>query len=219
MNLSIYTRTHSDSQLYPLAASLWPEGIARHPLEFNGFEGAADFLWEVINTAEGYALICDEDCFIYDWSRIEKMLTYLETGSKAVLAIPDGGVTEHRAGFDWFQLNPFFMLLDAPVIRRRIETSGLKRWQIDKMGYRPDLDQYRPFWILEEFGTVVKSTAEPFHGLSVFLVASGLVDFIKVEQHKDGISTDTGFALHSWYARDFEAQEERILAIYNEARR
>jgi hypothetical protein len=45
------------------------------------------------------------------------------------------------------------------------------------------------------------------------------VDFIKVEQHKDGISTDTGFALHSWYARDFEAQQERILAIYNEARR
>ena len=219
--IEIFTRSASDV-LYSRAESFWPTGIRRHRCtDFNYFHGAIDFLWHVIDTAEDIAIICDEDCFIYDWERCRYLLKYLQT-SGLVVGLNDGGLIGHRNHEPWFQLNPYFMIIDCKNLRFACGDMLKKdRQRINKLGYHFAIDQYRPSFIDPDFGNDYQPICEPFHGLSCFLVLNGLVTFIPAKEWQDGITTDTGFALHSWYSREYhvsQEQQERIDMVYKAAK-
>ena len=220
MSITIFTRSHNDL-LYNRAAEFWPDEIDRHKCtDFNYPFGAVDFLHHVIQYCPDIAVICDEDCYIYNWPLLESLIEGME---KPVLAVPDGGITPHRGTYDWFQLNPFFMVIDCGRIRASIQVQNLtSRFRypdsVNKWGYTSGIEKYRPDWISAAFGWYAMDSSEPFYGLSCWLVGQGLVKFLKPANHPDGISTDIGFALHSWYARDYDNQAERIDSIYHEAK-
>jgi hypothetical protein len=208
MKIQIFTRS-CNPDLYEKAKSFWPSEIkAIQYTDFNYTEGAMDFLWKVVFEAEKYAIVIDEDFFIYDFDKIKCLLFDLILANKICCGIPEKGFIDHR-NFTEKALNPFFLILDCERIRFEFINKKIK------LDISFDLVKEEIKW----FGTlsVINPHPEPFHGFFMWLESIKSPLTFPVKTMEDGIATDTGFGIHTWYSRDYTidpAQKDRIDNLY-----
>lgn len=193
--------------------SLIPPNITVVPVTgFNNWWEASDYLYHIIDNGEGWIINCDIDCFIYDWSAVEAMVDEMKAGGFTHSGCHEGGDIPGRSR-SWVCMNPFFNVFHASRIR---ELKGARSWDdIKHEKYRPHFDRSKPDYLGDNINHV---SDEPFHGLFYWLFNVGRPLFIRTSQHSDGISTDTGFALHSWYSREYQTQKSRIHNLYEDAK-
>jgi hypothetical protein len=195
-----------NEDLYKMASEFWPEEIEKERCtQFNYWEGALDFLYYVIESDVDFALIIDEDCFIFDWNVFEKAIKKIKIQKKfSIAGMPDTHINcSHRIGPD-YSLNPFLLVFNLKAIRLRFKETT-------------------KFEILYN---APQATNEIFYPLFFWFQNSFWIHHLKGKDHFDETSTwvfegTKPFAVHSWMSREFETvpeQRERILNLYNEAK-
>jgi len=209
MNTRIFTRSMND-QLYAMASEFWPGEIEKEQCtQFNYWEGALDFLYYILDSGCDYAIVIDEDCFVFDWEVVDYLVKKMDRIFPPIefIGMPDTiENSKHRVGPE-YSFNPFFIILDIKAIKKALNWTSHLKIQLDA----PESNEiFYPlfYWINNRFS----------------------IEKLKGQDHLDGTSTilygnyfgkDKPFALHSWYSREFETvpeQKERILNLYNEAK-
>lgn len=169
---------------------------------YDRWEDALNFITDTIRDCEGYAVIMDEDMFIYNWQGVLNIANHMIEHGYTHAGIPDRGVIPHRT-LQWTTLNPFFNVLNCPELRRLGALDS-----IDKPSF------------------VAAPLFEIFDDFYIHLYKIGRPLFLNAGVHKDNITTQvmdhTGkpFALHTWYSREFNKKphRKRIFAVFNETR-
>jgi hypothetical protein len=149
--------------------------------DFDGYEGAYEFLIDAIFRHRGRVIVADVDFFIHDWFGCFKTAV-----NNADIIVSEASIP-HRVAMPKHIGNPFFWVFDADRARAAIAKSGLTSESLRTFGASDIL-----------FG-------EPFWGLYDFLYGTAALPFqtLEVSTHADGISTVTDFGIHTWYARDY----------------
>lgn len=197
MNYCIVTRSRSD-ELYEMASSFWPDVPRKRLTGYNAYKDALSYLLDIQNEPYEYVVNIDEDCFVYDWKGFEDLMAKMPGHTLA--GMPDSlDFCQHRNNSP-FVLNPFFNVFHAARVRSVILASPRFR-QYAQTGFKvPGCNFHEPF---NCFFEALKK--EP-------------VLQLKTTTLEDGITTDLGFALHTWYSREFEgSHRERILGVYEQA--
>jgi len=197
MKYCITTRSRSED-LYALSSSFFPDSVCRHRfVNYDHWSDALRYLKDIQNLDYDFIINIDEDCFVYDWERLE---SFIKPGI-TLSGMPDSlDFCSHRNNAK-FVHNPFFNIFIPSRVRKVL---------LNSVG----------FIKYASTGFVVPGCAfhEPFNCFFYGLRKEPRID-IPCENMKDGISTNIGgFALHSWYSREFEgSHRDRILNIYNDA--
>jgi len=199
MKYTIVTRAFDGPLLERFKTYLPPADVATFmPLHgIDGFEGALDFLLQAVRRTTGKIVICDLDCFVFDWNAVGKLVE-----DERDWVVPERSIP-HRLTLPRYVGNPFFWVLDsdrAKTILGRVFESGKARQRVRNLYSQP--------------GDV---TAEPFWGLYYLLyyVHKLPVATIPITTHADGIATQTPYLLHTWYSRDYGHNPEQTNRIDN----
>lgn len=169
----------------PATATYVPE------IDFDGYEGAFDFLWHAIQTHSGKVVVCDVDFFVHDWRQVEELAF-----ENADIIVPEASIP-HRVAMPGHIGNPFFWIFNANRARRAIAKSGLSSNA------------------LRTFGASSVMHAEPFWGLYDFLYGTAKLPYkaLDVSTHADGVSTVCDFGIHTWYAREYTTNKQHYNRI------
>ena len=199
MKYTIVTRAFEGPLFDRFQTYLPPPEVAEFlPLHgIDGFEGALDFLLQAVRRTSGKIVICDLDCFVFDWSAVGELVKDERDWIVSERSIP------HRLSLPRYVGNPFFWVLDsdrAKTILGRVFENGKARQRVRNL--------------YSEAGDV---HAEPFWGLYYLLyyVHKLPVATIPVTTHADGIATQTPYLLHTWYSRDYGHDAEQTTRIDN----
>lgn len=201
--------------LFSMMKSLVPPDIKCISVEgFDNWLQSADYLYYVIGAGNGMVINCDIDCFVYDWEKVYELIEEMKQGGYTHLGAHDGGDIQGRSR-SWATMNPFFNIFNTNEIRN---LKGIRKWtEVARAEFKPEWEKDRPDYLRLNYNHV---NDEPFHGFFYWLYDVGKPYFIKTTLHSDDISTDTGFALHSWYSRLFDTptQHKRIVDLYEQAK-
>lgn len=212
--MQLFSRSNN-KVLFSMMKSLVPPDIKCIEVEgFNNWFNAADYLYYVINAGNGFVINCDIDCFVYDWKKVYQLIGEMNYGGYTHLGPHDGGDIPGRSR-SWVTMNPFFNIFNTDKIK---QLKGGKKWEeLGRAVFKPEWEKDKPDYLKLNYNHVKD---EPFHGLFYWLYDVGKPYFIKTTQHPDGISTDTGFAFHSWYSRYFDTptHNKRIVDLYEQAK-
>jgi hypothetical protein len=201
MNFTIYTRSyHSD--LFTMMCEFIPDGVEVERLTgYNDWQDADRFLRDVIKECNHYAVILDEDCFLYRFDAIPQMIAHMAAHGYTHAGMPDRGVSPHRT-LQWTTLNPFFNIIDCPAIRMR---GGLDK--IDK----PDFLACNTFEIFDDLYLQMWKVGKPLY-LNAATTSDNLTTHLRDHNNQY-------FALHTWMSREWKnGHRERILSVYNTAK-
>lgn len=189
MKIKVFTRS-LNKEYYDLMRGLIPPEIeCERCTQFNEWWHAKDYIDYILHDDADFIINVDDDCFIYDWERILGMVEIMQLDKFTNYGMPDRGVSSHRSNLYAVQ-NPFFNIFNMEEIRK-IYTG--------KLVITEDQD-------IEPYNNIFLELA--FFGKPVY--NNNACDFA------DGITTDTGFALHTWYSRE-PSHRDRILARYKDA--
>jgi hypothetical protein len=190
---TITNRAHPTELADKFSALLPPYQWAKYvPMyDFDGYEGAYDFLIDAIFRHRGRVIVADVDFFIFDWYECIKT-----AWSNADIIVPEASIP-HRVTMPEHIGNPFFWVFDADRARAAIAKSGLTREG------------------LRTFGASGVMHAEPFWGLYDFLYSTAKLPFqaLDVSTHADGVSTVCDFGIHTWYAREYNQDKRHTKRI------
>lgn len=187
---------------------------------YNTWKSAVTFLHDAIDRTEDMLVVVDEDAFIVDWGAVEEICTYMKENGVLYAGMPDGGIIDHRF-HSYVHINPFFGVFNCGMIRPLKD--GVSREEIDKTGFKPDMERYRPSWLVTAYEHDME---EPFAGLFYWLARHGGPLLLKGQTMEDGISTvvrgmnGQTVCYHSWYSRQYMSDEGtrvRIDALYEKA--
>jgi hypothetical protein len=187
MKYTIATRAF-DGPLYQKFLQTLPKSadVTFMPLfNFDGFEGAFDFLLAALQRTEGRLIICDLDCFVYKWEHLAELIEDERDWVVSERAIA------HRQRLPRYVGNPFFWILDADRAKKtlpRITTSPKQKERIRKLYTMPGDAVDEPFWGLYYW---------------LYYVQKLPVATIPVTEHPDGITTQSAYFAHTWYSRDY----------------
>lgn len=145
----------------------------------DGFEGAFDFLWSAIYGPFDKIIICDLDCFVWDWVTVYKLALEDIDFIVSERDIP------HRLALPEHIGNPFFWILDT--YRARIALRDVNKEQI-RLAWQPYDPDNEPFWGLYDYLYNKKNL--PYQPIPVRTLA-------------DNISTESDFFVHTWYSREY----------------
>ena len=201
MKLEVHTR-FSNLTLYKRMREFIPEQIKCW--SHSGHNHYTDALWylvHIINTAEcEYIVNVDEDCYIYDWQKVEEIVDQMQRDGIAYTGMPDSlDYCDHRNNSDMV-MNPFFNVFHVEQCRKVVSSMVVG-----------ELLAPNPYCNFHE----------PFNNFFIQLFESLPAGSIRTTTHPDGITTDTGFALHTWYSREYgniQEETDRIDAVYYEAK-
>jgi hypothetical protein len=163
---------------------LLPKGDRRFGLHQihgqDGFEGAFEFLWQVLDGPYRKIVICDLDCFVWDWNQVAELAK-----QEADVIVSERDIP-HRLELAEHIGNPFFWIVDVDRAREVLQK------------YTKQQVRYKEPYALPE--------SEPFWGLYEILYGQERVPFTRlpVTTHADGIATVSDFFVHTWYSREFE---------------
>jgi hypothetical protein len=179
-----------------------PADIELRKMEgYNTWEDALRFLEDVIKECPGFAVIVDEDCFLYRFGAIQSIIDYMILHGFTHAGMSDRGISPHRT-LQLTTLNPFFNIINCPEIIKR---GGLL--PVDK----PANMAAPMFEIFDELYLQMWKVGKPLY-LDAGTTADGLTTHLK--DH-----TGEYFALHSWMSREWVHGEKiRILNVYNTAK-
>jgi hypothetical protein len=199
--ISVHSR-YKNNALHQMMREFIPPHIPVHAHDgFNHYTCALWYLVHVIMTAETpYIVSVDEDCFIYDWEEVEAIVSDMDALEIAIAGMPDA--KEYQFGRDNSDkvLNPFFLIINTAAARKIIG-----RMNVYELLSNPDGCRYD----------------EPFNALMVAITDSLKTLPISTNTLDDGITTDLGFAYHTWYSREYgydHAHTDRINAVYHKAK-
>lgn len=200
----IFTRSANDF-LYSRMSEFLPEDKLVRFTGFNGYEAALEYIIHIIDAgikAElDYVVNIDEDCYVYRPQAIDDIIEAMSISQTHYAGYCDHGSINHR-NFSKTTHNPFFNIFNIKAIVENIEWSDF-------------VSNARRLSAINYFGY------EPFDAF--FLLLSRKLSPLDLSPigHEDGITTNTGFALHSWYSRDYginDFQTNRIDKVYEEAK-
>lgn len=186
----------------------------------DGPNDSAEYLHKILQLDDGWVINIDEDCFIYDWSKVWDIIAFMNKNDCHYAGMPDGGVCSTRAR-SWVVMNPFFNIFNLGEIKKIYAL--YTREDIDGSVFK-NINNLRKPDIIK--GPYDHSLISPFNGLFNWLYKNFNPLYLGAVDHPDGISTmlldhkGDGFALHSWYSREYNTdpeQKERIDKLYTEA--
>lgn len=201
MVIQVHTRKRNNL-LFNRMKSFIPDHITVKAHEgFNHYTDALWYLVHIITTADcDYVVNVDEDCFIYDWPKVEQLIEQMARDEVAYIGMPDClEYCQHRNNSEYV-MNPFFNVFHVEQCRKAVQNMVL----YDLLVFNTSCNFH-----------------EPFNNFFIQLFNSVPAGSIKTFPHYDEITTDTGFALHSWYSREYgnlDEVTERIDAVYKEAK-
>ncbi len=185
------------------------------------------FLYPALSEDSDYTIHCDEDCFLYDPSQLDMLISRMEEDEDIVLAgTPDRDF--YYRDHNPYACNLFFLVFKTPAIRRMIESN-------------PEWPSYRfkeSFRLAEDPDTASLTHAnaqyddfEPYYGFFwMILESKKKITYLKSQINPKFLSTDifitdapTPLARHMWYLRSWKMSEsdpyekipnkERYLAV------
>lgn len=208
MRIAIATRSRSE-ELYKLASSFWPAEIPRHRVTgMNDWKDAVHYLHHIQNIDADLVINCDEDCFVFDWAPVTDLMQVMGLYLFGYAGMPDTQGNCHHRNNSPMVHNPFFNIFNPAQVQACL---------LSTPGYANK--------VLLNTNPPGCNHPEPFNNF--FAALDPHVNHLEFSgrDHADGISTElcyseTPFALHSWYSREFEGtHRQRILNLYHEARR
>ena len=147
---------------------------------YDSWRGALYYLLDILNSDNDYIVNVDIDCFIYDWSIVNQIVSQLDESTMVFAGMPDNCENSHHRFGNYNQTNPFFNLFKVKECRRIVNQMSM-----------------------DELNSFEK---EPFEKLFEKLFEYGRLD-LKGKTHSDGISTILANSMiHTWYSRDAEHQ-------------
>lgn len=146
----------------------------------DGFEGAFDFLWQVLDGPYRKIVICDLDCFVWDWNAVHQLAQQDADVIVSECDIP------HRLELAEHIGNPFFWIVNVDRAREVLLQYTKEQVRKKEPYAHPD--------------------SEPFWGLFELLYGQHRIPYnrLPIRTHKDGIATVSDFFVHTWYSREFE---------------
>ena len=213
--MTVYTRS-MNPDLYKKMRKLIPYDVQCIQVPgFNRNEDCSQFLHYVISISpDPWVVIIDEDCFIYNWKRVEHTIKEMKKGDFVYAGMPDGGVCSTRAR-SWVAMNPFFLILNTEAINELYSS----RTQVDYTLLPKDIDKFKPTIVTKAYD---HSLISPFNGLFNWLFKNFKPMWLPALDHSDGISTILdNFALHAWYSREYNndpEQKQRIDNLFRETK-
>ncbi len=217
MERKIVIATRSiNAQLYEMASSFWPEEIPRERITgMDDWRDALTYLHKLLNIDADYVVNCDEDCFVFDWKEVERIITVMEREGYISAGMPDTLENCKHRNNSADVYNPFFNVFRPSKMKDVIIGTP---WYANA--------------VLIDHNPASCKFPEVFNNFFVALWwKSTRLDLVG-QDHEDGISTILGigkdatnvlhgpFALHSWYSREYMNEgphHERINALYHEA--
>lgn len=200
---TIYTRSRSED-LYNKMSEFLPKDKLVRVTGFNGYNESVEYLFHIINDCKtDYIVNIDEDCFIYDFKEVEKIIIDLEKFGLTHAGMSDFGACPHR-NFRPETHNPFFNVIKTSVAKQLVNTYNGNYFELVERS--------------EE------TLHEPFDLFFLHLKDRGKHYNLGVDQF-DEISTELihnkEFCIHTWYSREYETDEfhnKRINEAYEYAR-
>ena len=200
MNKVIVTRS-ANEHLYTLFKSFWREGntFIQHN-EFQGYEGALNYLLHILSNYDGWIVNCDEDVFLTDEKLLDSIISFMQKTGHVYCGVPDGGgIMSHRTNSPK-HVNPFFNVFNVGAIRTKIH----------------EFDNSKSRDYAAQCGE--SNLREPFAGLLYWLYNNFKCAIFTDIETTDGVSTvikinAKPMLIHSWYSRHYgidESQTERI---------
>lgn len=179
-----------NQEYYDMMRGLIPADIeCERCTQFMEWYHAKDYLHYVLQSDADFVINIDEDCFIYNWALMMNVLYEMSSEGYTHYGMPDRHLSSHRFNLYTVQ-NPFFNIFNMKEIRK-FYTGTMQ--------------------------TTDAQNIEPYNAIFLELAFFGKPIYnTKAHDHADGITTDTGFALHTWYSRD-PSHRDRILARYKES--
>ena len=193
--ISVHTR-YKNHTLHNMMREFIPDHIPVHAHDgFNHYTCALWYLVHIIMTADTrYIVSVDEDCFIYDWEELEYIVKDMDHDGISLFGMPDS--KDYHVGRDNSEkvFNPFFLIIETERAR-----NILSKINIGDLLTKPSDCKYN----------------EPFNYLmSTLHYYCKSLDSIAITMD-DGITTDTTFAYHTWYSREYGTNPEHTTRINN----
>lgn len=189
--------------------------------QFQGWQGALEYLHHIASNYNGWIVSIDEDCFVIDESEIFTIIARMARTGCIVAGVPDGGVICHRTN-SWTNVNPFFLIINADELRKKY--NQFTREQIDNWSLIK-YDSEAPEFV--DLSKCQHNKYEPFAGFLYWLFDNTKIMFLDARNDEDNISTHVigvsgkEFAVHTWYSREYDNRNSphhsRINNIFNYA--
>lgn len=219
MKIQVFTRCFDDF-LFNRMREFIPDSVqVIKCTQFNSFQGAADYLYYVIDNAEEYAINIDIDCFIYSWDLVLEMIAKMKDDNIFYSGMPDGGVHPGRSN-SWANMNPFFNIFNAKKIRERKEKDRLSWELIARQGFNAHWERkFKPKFISDNYN---HNSTEPFAGFFYWLFANFEPMYHKAHTDtRDNLTSylfnhkGDAFCCHTWYSRAYHEDSENKARIDN----
>ena len=163
-----------------------------------------------------WAVNIDEDCFVFAEEEIPALIEYMRLKGYDYCGMPDGGVVSVR------QANPlipngFFNVFNVKKIRENLDINALIN-----ADFRPEMEAKTPFHLMRlkyEYNFL-----EPYYRVFYWLLDNYRPLFLDALDTEDGITTELlshrncPFCWHTWYAREYDEQKDRIDKIIKKAK-
>jgi len=211
MKIAIVTRSNNQV-LYERASSFWPTHVPRHRLTgYDHWRDALSYLHDVQNVEADVVVNCDEDCYILHWDAVERLIQRMRDGGHSYAGMPDTQLNHPGRNNGWFVHNPFFSIFFPRAVQQCLLETPWYAHAVT-VNSNPDHCPHQ-----EVFNNFFAALNEGLLGLH-----------LRGSLHADRFSTELmdldgkPFALHSWYGRSYDTDEEqhaRIDALYADAQR
>lgn len=220
----IVTRSISDT-LYERSQSLLTLPYPRRRIVgFNHWRNAVDYLHLLFEYPVDWIINIDEDCFVFDNARIDRLLRYMDENGYDYCGVPDGGACIHRF-HNPLVTNPFFNIFNVARIRPRFRAADFQA--INGSRHAPELEAHTPRHLLKEGHNFAFDNFECYYGVFFWLLHNGFKPlYLPSIELEDGLTTevrdidDIPFLYHTWFARQYatdDAHRQRIDHAYEMA--
>jgi len=217
-DIAVITRSFNE-YLYQRASEFFDPAWKKYRVVQSDAYG---YLVQALEIPHEWVVNVDEDCFLYDYRRVNEMIAYMEGEGLHYAGQADGGVTVMRE-HNPLAMNPFFNIFHAARIRenktpKQRKFEGLEHlvdpirmkfnypqhspdYQFEGGGWKfNDIEPYYPFffWLLENFKPLWLSGRDfPFWNLPILNETQPAT--IVCDHH------DEPLAIHAWYAREYHS--------------
>jgi hypothetical protein len=220
----VVTRSMNDT-LYVRSQAMLTLPYARRKITgMNHWRHAANYLHVLFEFDVDWVINLDEDCFVFDESKLAGLLAYMQREDFDFCGIPDGGACIHRF-HNPLVTNPFFNIFNVRKIRPKLHASNMLA--MARLKHTPDLEVHAPRHLLKDGHKWAFDNFECFYGFFFWLLSSGFKPlYLPSIELDDGLTTElrdhenVPFAYHTWFARSYGVDDDhtqRINDVYKKA--
>lgn len=199
MRIAITTRSCND-MLYSRMESFLPPNIPRiRYMGMNHWSDALTYLEKILQLDYDYVINIDEDCFVIDWTTIDRIIQFMAQDGYTHFGMPDHVISHPLRNNSKYVHNPFFNIFDVKQCLEIINT-------------KPNVKDY-PCEMDECFNVLFQKLY--FYGKPANMCTSIHADKITT------VGTVNPYLMHTWYSRTYgndPYHTKRIDNIYNEAK-